>query len=130
MAERDISVRRESTPAGLEEVRRPENYLRPAVDIFESEDNLTLMADMPGVTKDHLDVHLEQGVLTLRGTIEAARSGELLFREFALVDYYRQFKLPQEIDPDKTSADFKNGVLTLTMPKSAAARPKRIEIRH
>lgn len=130
MAEREITVRGETRPAGREEVRAPENYIRPAVDIFETEENLTLVADMPGVNKERLDVNMERGVLTIKGRIAAEPRGEPLFREFSLADYYRQFELPNEIDSEKTEAEFKNGVLTLTMPKSEAARPKRIEIRH
>lgn len=130
MAQRDITVRGESRPAGREEVRAPENYIRPAVDIFETEENLTLVADMPGVNKERLDVNMERGVLTIQGRIAAELRGEPLFREFSLADYYRQFELPNEIDSEKTEAEFKNGVLTLTMPKSEAAKPKRIEIRH
>jgi HSP20 family molecular chaperone IbpA len=73
---------------------------------------------------------MERGVLTILGRIAIEPRGEPLFREFSLADYYRQFELPNEIDSEKTEAEFKNGVLTLTMPKSEAARPKRIEIRH
>ncbi len=130
MAERDISVRKETTPAGREEMRAAESFLRPAVDIFETEENLTLVADMPGVDKEHLEINLERGLLTLKGSVERTGRGEGLFREFSLASYYRQFQLPDVVDTEKTSAEFKNGVLTLTMPKSAAAKPRRIEIRH
>jgi HSP20 family molecular chaperone IbpA len=130
MAEKEIAVRKETTPASREETRQPESFSRPAVDIFESEESLTLMADLPGVDKEHLDVNLERGVLTIRGTMGAGRSGESILREYSPANYYRQFQLPDEFDTEKTSAEFKNGVLTLILPKSEAARPKRIEIRH
>lgn len=126
---KDITVRKEIAPAGREEMRAPESYIRPAVDIFETEENLTLVADLPGVDKEHLDVHLERGLLTLKGTVKMSGKGESVFREFSLANYYRQFMLPSEIDAGKISAEFKNGVLTLTMPKAEAAKPRRIEIR-
>lgn len=130
MAEKDISVRKENVPTGREEMRAAESYIRPAVDIFETDENLTLVADMPGVEKEHLDIDLDKGILTLRGTVKQAGRGDALFREFSLASYYRQFQLPNMVDTEKTSAEFKNGVLTLTMSKSETAKPRRIEIRH
>lgn len=129
MAEKDVTVSRESEPAAREEVRAPGSYIRPAVDIFETEQSLTLVADMPGVARDSLDINLERGILTFQGKVSAESRGEPLFREFSLADYYRQFELPNELDAEKTEAEFKNGVLTLSMAKSEAARPRRIEIR-
>ncbi|MEZ4601089.1 MAG: Hsp20/alpha crystallin family protein [Syntrophotaleaceae bacterium] len=130
MADRNVTVRSENTPSGVEEVSRPERYSRPPVDIFETEDSLTLVADLPGVEKDRLDIHLEKGILTISGRVMPTQGPEVLAREFSLIDYYRQFQVPSEIDADRVSADFKNGVLTLSMPKSEAAKPRRIEIRH
>lgn len=112
-------------------MRAQHNYIRPAVDIFESEQNLILVADMPGVDKERLDVNFERGILTLKGEINASGRGEPLYREFSLgSSYYRQFELSDDFDTEKTSAEFKNGVLTLTLAKSETAKPKRIEIRH
>lgn len=128
MAEKNITVSSENEPAVKEEFRAPEKYIRPAVDIFEKEGNLILMADMPGVDKDRLDINLDRGVLTIQGRTSVESRGEPLFREFSLADYYRQFELPDDIDAEKTEAGFKNGVLTLTMAQSEAAKPRRIEI--
>jgi HSP20 family molecular chaperone IbpA len=130
MAEKNITAHKGTAPSGREEMPAPENYLRPAVDIFETEENLTLAADLPGVKKEHLDISLEKGILTIKGTIEPTSRGQALFREFCLANFYRQFQLPNGIDTEKTAAKFEKGVLTLTIPKSAAAKPKRIEIRH
>jgi len=101
---------------------------RPAVDIFENEDAWIFLADMPGVNKDRLDVNIDQDVLTLRGRVEEETRGEKLLREFTTGAYMRQFQLPGDIDADKAHASMKNGVLTLTLPKSEAAKPRRIEI--
>ncbi len=130
MADKDISVRKENVPTSREEMRAAESYIRPAVDIFETDENLTLVADMPGVEKEHLSIDLDKGILTLKGTVKQAEKGDALSREFSLANYYRQFQLPNVLDTEKTSADLKNGVLTLTISKSENAKPRRIEIRH
>jgi HSP20 family molecular chaperone IbpA len=130
MAEKGIITRQQTVPAGRENVRAPENYLRPAVDIFETEDNLTLVADLPGVDKERLNVNLERGVLTINGAVEPMKRGEGLFQEFSMANYYRQFQMSEDVNPDKATAEFRNGVLTLVLPKSEAAKPRRIEIRH
>jgi len=101
---------------------------RPAVDIFENEEAWIFLADMPGVSKEGLDVNIDQDVLTLRGKAEASEQSEKLLREFSTGSYVRQFQLPGDIDADKAEASMKNGVLTLKLPKSEAAKPRRIEI--
>ncbi|WP_305046762.1 Hsp20/alpha crystallin family protein [Geoalkalibacter sp.] len=123
-------VTRQDTSLAREGVRVPDTYVRPAVDIYETEENLTLVADLPGVAKEDLDINLERGILTIRGGVKGGAPGKALFREFTLGEYFRQFQLPDEIDADKTSAELKKGVLTLTLAKSAAAKPRRIEIKH
>lgn len=129
MAEKGM-VTREDTSLAREGVRAPDAYVRPAVDIFETEDHLTLVADLPGVAKEDLDINLERGILTIKGAVKGGAPGKSVFREFALGNYFRQFQLPDEIDTEKTSAELKKGVLTLSLPKSAAAKPRRIEIKH
>lgn len=132
MPQKDISVTRQGRSlTGQEHLRPQKNHIRPAVDIFETEQDLVLVADMPGVDKERLDINLERGILTLKGEIEASNHREPLFREFSLGgSYYRQFELSDVFDSNKTSAEFKNGVLTLTLAKSEAAKPRHIEIQH
>jgi HSP20 family protein len=132
MSPKDMSGTRQGTsPARQEHVRSPQNYIRPAVDILETDQNLVLMADMPGVDKEHLDINLEKGILTLKGEIAATGLGEPISREFSVTGtYYRQFELFDTFDAEQTSAEFKNGVLILTLAKSESAKPKRIEIQH
>ncbi|PLX83348.1 MAG: molecular chaperone [Desulfuromonas sp.] len=114
--------------SGREETRDLQDYVRPAVDIYETAEGLTLVADMPGVAKEHLNVDIDKGVLTLRGHAEGMATGEDLHREFALGTYFRQFEIPDEIDLKSVSAEFKDGVLTLSLPKALAARPRKIPI--
>jgi HSP20 family molecular chaperone IbpA len=129
MATRNIPVTRgERTITGREETRNMESYIRPAVDIFETDEGLTLMADLPGVAKEGLDVGIEKGILTIKGSVTGETGGNDLYREFTLANFYRQFQLPDEIDPEKTRAELKNGVLTLNLQKAEAAKPRRIEI--
>ncbi len=110
-----------------EPTRSFKNHVTPAVDILETEGGLTLIADMPGVSREQLEIGVEKGILTLKGDVAGAEH-EDLYREFTLVTYYRQFQLPDEVDPQKATAEVKNGVLTLYLPKAEAAKPRRIEI--
>jgi HSP20 family protein len=118
-----------SAPETREETRSNERYLRPAVDIIEKEDCLTLIADLPGVRKENLEIGIDKGILTIQGQVEPGLPGNEVYREFELMSYYRQFQLPEAIDQDMTQAEFVNGVLTLRLYKAEAAKPKRIEVR-
>ena len=130
MTAQDIVKREQSVPANREETRTAGRVLVPAVDIFESDENLTLIADMPGVEKSGLEINLEKGLLTISGEMTSEKRGKSLLREFSTANYYRQFKVSEHIDAEKSSAELNNGVLTLTIPKAESAKPKRIEIRH
>jgi len=130
MTAQEIVKRQETTPSQREETRTLGRVMTPAVDIFESEDKITLVADMPGVNNDGLDISLEKGILTLNAEVSIESRGKALLREFSGANYYRQFKISEHIDADKTTAELKNGVLTLDIPKAESAKPKKIEIRH
>lgn len=130
MAAQDMVKHQDQSPVSREETRTKGRILVPSVDIFESDETLTLVADMPGVGKEGLDINLEKGVLTLNGTVEMEEHGKPLLREFSSANYYRQFRLSEYIDAEQTTAELENGVLTLTIPKAESAKPKRIEVRH
>jgi HSP20 family molecular chaperone IbpA len=108
--------------------RNVDNWLTPAVDIFENETALTLVADLPGVPKDRLNLGIDNGVLTIEALAPTATDEGTLFREFGTTGYYRRFQLPDSLEFDQVAAELKAGVLTVRMPKSAAARPRRIEV--
>ena len=129
MTGHEKNQQQETVPAKREDIRTPGRVLVPAVDIFESIESLTLTADMPGVQKSGLEINLERGVLTINGTVEAVKRGRPILREYSSANYFRQFKLPDLLDGDKSFAELRNGVLTLIIPKSESAKPKRIEIR-
>jgi HSP20 family protein len=114
--------------SNLESTRGWERYLRPPVDIYETPDELVLVADMPGVSSENLEVHVDDGVLTLRGKAAHAAPGEPIFREFELANFFRQFELGIGIDAAKVQAELKNGVLKLHLPKSEEAKPRQIPV--
>ena len=102
-------------------------YLAPPVDIIETDEGLTLVADVPGLDEQSLEISVEQGVLTIEGKA-AFGSGELLWREYAMDGYWRQFQLPDSYDAAHARAEVRHGVLTLHLPKAEAARPRKIAI--
>jgi HSP20 family molecular chaperone IbpA len=108
--------------------RKIDNWLTPAVDIFENEAALTLVADLPGVPKDRLNLGIDKGVLTIEALAPTVAAEGTLFREFGATGYYRRFQLPDTLEFDKVAADLKDGVLTVRMPKAAKARPRKIEV--
>lgn len=119
-----IDVNVEQEPQGP-----PESYFVPATDIYQTDDDLVLVADMPGVPPENLDVRVEGGVLTLRGRpSETERTGEVLVEEFASGEYYRSFRLPGDYDTEKVEASLRHGVLTVRLPKSERLKPRKIEI--
>lgn len=109
-------------------MQRQEAYL-PATDIYEREDAIILVADMPGVAEQDVDIHVENHVLTVKGsTMRLNQTGEVLYSEFRPGRYERSFTLSNDIDSEGIKARMKNGVLTLELPKSAKARPLKIEV--
>jgi HSP20 family molecular chaperone IbpA len=113
---------------GKEETRSQERYVTPPVDIYETAQGLVVKADLPGVAKENLDLRVENSQLTIRGRANHAVRGEPLYREYELVHFFRQFELTDSVDQEKISADLKNGVLTLSLPKAEEAKPRRIEV--
>ncbi len=111
-----------------EETRSNEKYIRPAVNIIETEEGLVLTADIPGASKDALDVNVEKGILTISAPAQHATQGTSAYREFELANYYRQFTIPESLDHEKAHADYANGILTLRVPKAEVAKPKRIAV--
>ena len=109
--------------------RESERFLIPPVDIYDTEDGLALVADMPGVDKKDLDINVAAGVLTIRGKVSREDPAPATYQEFGLLDYYRQFRLTDEVDHDKISAEVNNGVLTLHLPKAEHAKPKKIDVK-
>ena len=102
----------------------------PAVDILETDTELQLYADMPGVDESSVDITLDKDILTITGHADttAPEGYEAVYREFTRGDYQRSFTISEAVDAEKISASVKNGVLQLTLPKSAPAIVKKIKV--
>ena len=115
----------ETRPEGT---RTRERYVTPPVDIYELPDGLVVMADVPGVTHEHLDVRVDNHVLTIRAQTGHAHPADSTYREYELVNYFRQFELNDKVDESKISADLKHGVLTLTLPRAEEAKTRKVAV--
>jgi HSP20 family molecular chaperone IbpA len=106
-------------------------YYSPLVDIYEEDDVLFLVTDMPGVGAAGVEVTCQDGVLTLNGRIEPRTTPgtQLLYEEYVPGDYHRCFRVSDDVDLDRISAKISNGVLTVTMPKSERVRKRRIQVK-
>jgi HSP20 family protein len=103
----------------------------PAVDILETEDALMLRADLPDVKTDDIDVRVENNTLTLRGNRafdkeENVKGWHRIERSYG--EFVRSFAVPSTVDTDKVAADYKNGVLTISLPKKEAAKPRQVKV--
>ena len=106
-----------------------QSYLNPVVNIFETKEGYILEAEMPGVTKDGLEITLEGNEITITGHRHVDQlPGQVLFRESSPADYRRVFELDPAIDTTKVSARMDQGLLTLTLPKSERVKPRRITV--
>jgi HSP20 family molecular chaperone IbpA len=128
MAEKTVPSVQAETAARREETRAQERYITPPVDIFETKDGLTVIADLPGVEQHALDVRVVDGVLTLHGKTNHIAPGTPIAREYELLNFYRQFELPEAVDADRISAQLKHGILALHLPKKEKAKPRQIEV--
>jgi len=118
------------TPQGVERTRTGRVYT-PLVDIYESRDAIVLVADMPGVDQNGVDVTLEKSVLTIYGHVEPhlPEGHNLTYREYGIGDYQRSFTISNQIDWEHIEGTVNNGVLRLTLPKAGPAQTKKINIK-
>ena len=104
--------------------------LTPRVDVLETEDEILVLADMPGVTAEDVDVRFENGELAVHGRRAASHSDKArATREFEVTGYFRSFRVTEQIAADKIAAELKHGVLTLHLPKVEAVKPRRIAVK-
>jgi HSP20 family protein len=126
MSERtDLVKKDESMPERSREIPA----VVPLVDIYENDEEILLHADMPGVEKKDITINIDKGRLFLGGVRKFESKGSAQWEEFGNVEYQRTFSVPQTIDVNKIIAELKDGVLSLHLPKSEAAKPKQIEIK-
>lgn len=120
------------TPAERDaaEPRRTWTYT-PSVDIHELEDEYVIEADVPGTAREHIDLNVEDGLLTIQAHAPARGEGRgrLVRQEYGVGDFHRRFRLDRTIDPSKIDATYEQGVLTVRLPKADEAKAHRIEIK-
>jgi HSP20 family molecular chaperone IbpA len=123
-----VQQKKELTPK--EEKTVPAKYYVPNTDIFETDDALTLVMEIPGVEKKDVDVKLENDVLQIEGRIDFAKYENLepVYAEYNVGHFMRTFTLSSKIDQEGISADLQDGVLTLTLRKAKQAMPRRIAV--
>ncbi len=129
MAEKTIANRSQQSMTKREETRSQEQYVTPPVDIYETKEGLVVKADLPGVAKDSLDVRVENNLLTIRAQANHVAPGESIYREYQLLNFFRQFELNERVDQSKISAELNYGVLTLNLPKAEEAKPRKIDVK-
>lgn len=102
----------------------------PAIDVYERQEALVLLADLPGLTEQDVEITVENQVLTIKGQASDANEPQqdVLYQEFEPVAYERSFTLSDDVDAEKIEAVMKHGVLTLTLPKAERARPRKIQV--
>lgn len=128
---KDLQVKPKQEVTTAAEQTRPGLVFTPNVDIFETERELTLLADLPGVTAENLTIDLRENTLTLIGEVETTEETdeESLLVEYETGKYHRQFSLSNVIDQSKIDAKLNDGVLRLTLPKVEEAKPRKIEVK-
>jgi HSP20 family protein len=112
------------------EFTRSGRFFRPNVDIVEKADELLLFADLPGADGNSIDIHFEEGELTLHAKVEPRQGPHqgYLYQEYGVGDFYRTFQISEMIDAGKISAEYGNGVLTLHLPKAESLKPRKIAV--
>jgi HSP20 family protein len=123
--------KQEATPSRVEDSSGSLRTYTPRVDIHESAEALTVIADMPGVDDSSVDITLDRGVLTIRGNVvhETPNGFSAIYREYEPGNFERSFTMPEAIDRDAVSAVVTNGVVRVTLPKAKSAKPRRIEVK-
>jgi len=131
MATKEMTVKeKKALEEGAKESTRPGRVFVPAVDILENEEEIIILADMPGVTSKSVDIDLRESVLTIQGRISLVEGEKevTVYREFDWGDYLRQFTLSDAIDQEKITAKMNLGVLRLTLPKAEKRKPQKIQV--
>lgn len=125
-----VEKKNESAQAQPIESTRDRPVYIPATDIYEDENAVTVVADVPGVDDKTVEISLENDVLTIKGhtTADTREGFQPLHRGFCPCEYQRAFTLGADVDRAKIKAQVRNGVLTITLPKAAEAQPRKIAV--
>jgi HSP20 family protein len=126
MADRDIT-KKENKETAVTRREQQRTYM-PATDIRETPEAIVMQFDMPGVEKDKVNVKLDRNLLAVTGIVERQEQGNIVYQEYRIGDYHREFTLSDDLDKNNITAEMKAGVLTLTIGKAEKAKPKTIQI--
>jgi HSP20 family protein len=131
MATQQSVTQQPGTSGSRQPTQKSESAMRPPVDIFETSDGITLNADMPGVSKEHLNLQVEGNTLTVEGELEVKMPEDMepIYADVRSRLYRLSFVLSSELDSSRVEANLKDGVLTVHIPKRAELRPRRIEVK-
>lgn len=129
--QQELQVQQKREVEKGQEATRPTRAFMPNADIFETEDALTVVLEMPGVDRDNINISVENGVLTVEGTINFGKYEGLqpVYSEYNVGPFRRSFRISSRIDQDNINAEMSDGVITLVLPKVEEAKPRRIEVR-
>jgi HSP20 family protein len=130
-ARQELQVQKKRELEKTEETTIPARVFLPTADIYETQDALTVVLEMPGVEKSNVDVRVEDGILEVEGRLDLSKYQGLqpLYTEYNIGHYSRSFQLSSRIDQNKIGAELKDGVLSLTLPKVEEAKPRSIEVK-
>lgn len=128
--DQEMQVQQKREVDRSQESTTPTRAFMPTADIFETEDALTVVLEMPGVAKDNVDVSVEDGILTVEGRIDFGKYEGLrpIYGEYNVGPFRRSFRLSSRIDQSKINAEMRDGVITLVLPTAEQAKPRRITI--
>ena len=131
VARQELQVQKKRELDKKEETTIPARLFVPTADVYETQDALTVILEMPGVEKSNVDVRVEDGVLNVEGRLDLSKYQGLqpLYTEYNVGHYSRSFQLSSKIDQSKIAAELKDGVLSLTLPKLEEAKPRTIEVK-
>jgi len=130
MSPQELQVQQKRELEKKQEATVPARFFVPTTDIFETEQALSLIVEMPGVDKSKVDISVEDGVLTIQGQIDFSKYEGMqpIYTEYNIGHYRRSFSLSNKIAQDKIAAEMQDGVLTLVLPKAEEAKPRRISV--
>ena len=130
MTQQELQVQQKREVEKRQESTIPWRVFQPVTDIFETDQALTVVLEMPGVNKESVEVGVENDVLTINGQIDFSKYGGLqpLYIEYNIGNYSRSFQISSKIDQDGIKAELKDGVMTLVLPKAEKAKPRRISV--
>jgi HSP20 family protein len=130
MSPQELQVQEKRELEKKQESTVPARFYLPNTDIFETEEALSLIVEMPGVDKNKVDVRVEDGVLTIEGRLDFSKYEGMqpVYTEYNVGHYRRSFSLSNKVDQGRISAEMKDGVLTLVLPKPEATKPRKISV--